>query len=105
MRYFLSKFDEASGFKKITIETAFPLEEKEKAKLISQLEKAMDKKLIVDTKVNPEILGGIIIRERMKQIDASVLQFLRSMRGEMAGAKLPEKNRPAKKTAPKKRGC
>lgn len=84
---FFGKVEESSGLKRITIETAFPLEQQEKARLIAKLEKAMDKKLTVDTKVNPEILGGIIIRERVKQIDASVIQFLRSMKTSLDSVK------------------
>ncbi len=99
---FIQKVDEAGGLKKITIETAFPLEEEEKAKLIARLEKAMDKKLVVDTKVNPAILGGIIIRERMRQIDASVIQFLRSMRADLTAIKAVKVKKPVKKTAAKK---
>jgi F-type H+-transporting ATPase subunit delta len=99
---FLDRVEEASGLKKITIETAFPLEEEEKAKLITRLEKAMDKKLVVDTKVNPEILGGIIIRERMKQIDASVIQFLRSMKRDLKSTKAVKAKKAVKKPAAKK---
>ena len=100
---FFQKMDDLSGLKKITIETAFPLEEEEKAKLIAKLEKAMDKKLIVDAKVNPSILGGIIIKERMKQIDASVIHFLRSMRQDLMSAKVvKEKKVVVKKPAVKK---
>jgi F-type H+-transporting ATPase subunit delta len=104
---FFGKVEEASGLKRITIETAFPLEQEEKAKLIAKLEKAMNKKLTVDTKVNPEMLGGIIIRERMKQIDASVFQFLRSMKTRLnsvkaVGVKKQAVKKAAKKTAAKK---
>lgn len=100
---FFQKMDDLSGLKKITIETAFPLEEEEKAKLIAKLEKAMDKKLIVDAKVNPSILGGIIIKERMKQIDASVIYFLRSMKQDLMSVKVvKEKKVVVKKPAAKK---
>jgi F-type H+-transporting ATPase subunit delta len=99
---FFGKVEEASGLKRITIETAFPLEQEEKAKLIAKLEKAMDKKLTVDTKVNPEMLGGIIIRERMKQIDASVFQFLRSMKTQLNSVKAVGVKKQAVKKAAKK---
>lgn len=99
---FFGKVEEASGLKRITIETAFPLEQEEKAKLIAKLEKAMNKKLTVDTKVNPEMLGGIIIRERMKQIDASVIQFLRSIKTRLNSVKaVVVKKQVVKKTVKK----
>ena len=98
---FFQKVDDLSGLKKITIETAYQLEEKEKENLIAKLEKAMDKKLVVDTKVNPAILGGIIIKERMKQMDASVIQFLRSMKNDLSAMRISdeiitESQKPAK---------
>ena len=95
---FFQKVEELSGLKRITIETAFPLEEEEKARLIAKLEKSMNKKLVVDAKVNPSILGGIIIKERVKQIDASVIQFLRNMRQDLTTLKVVK----AKKAVVKK---
>jgi F-type H+-transporting ATPase subunit delta len=104
--FFFQKIDDKSGLKKITIETAFPLEEAEKANLIAKLEKAMDKKLVVDAKVNPSILGGIIIKERMKQIDISVIQFLKSMKTDLVNMKMKAPKTAVKKStvkaAPKK---
>jgi F-type H+-transporting ATPase subunit delta len=99
---FFDRVEEASGLKRITIETAFPLEQEEKAKLIAKLERAMNKKLTVDTKVNPEMLGGIIIRERMKQIDASVMQFLRSMKTNLNSVRATGPKQAVKKSAAKK---
>ncbi|MCE5299295.1 MAG: ATP synthase F1 subunit delta [Spirochaetia bacterium] len=86
---FFARVDEFNGLKKITIETAMPLEDAEKDKLIKKLEAAMGaKKLVVDARVNPEILGGVIIRERMRQMDASVITFLKNLKHDLKAKKI-----------------
>ena len=80
---FAEKADAEAGIRKITVETAFPLDAAEKEKLKERLEKAMKAKLVMDTRVNEGMLGGIIIKERMRLIDASVVQFLRSMKEDL----------------------
>jgi F-type H+-transporting ATPase subunit delta len=101
---FADKVDDAQGIKKITIETAYPLDQTEKAKLVTQLEHAMKAKLVVDTRVNAGMLGGIIIKERMRLIDASVVQFLKSLRTQLHSVKVVKTvkaAKPVKKTVKK----
>ena len=68
-------------------------------KQAKKLEKAMNAKLTVDAKVNPEILGGVIIRERMRQMDASVITFLKNLKYDLKSKKL--KVKAAKPAQPK----
>jgi F-type H+-transporting ATPase subunit delta len=93
---FAEKVDDAQGIKKITVETAYPLDPAEKEKLKSQLEHAMNAKLVMDTRVNAGILGGIIIKERMRLIDASVVQFLKSLKTKLHATKAVKTVKPAK---------
>ncbi|HDQ25355.1 MAG TPA: ATP synthase F1 subunit delta [bacterium] len=98
---FAEKADESMGIKKLTITTARKLEEEEKNKLIKKLESAVKKKLVVNAEVNPEILGGIIIRDRLKLIDASVVQFLNGLKADLKAAKAEGAGK-IKKAPPKK---
>jgi len=98
---FLDKVDEEQGIKKITIETAYPLDSTEKDRLVGRLEHAMKAKLVVDTRVNEGLLGGIIIKERMRLIDASVVQFLNSLKTKLHSVKAVKAAKPVKKTAKK----
>ncbi len=98
---FADKVDDAQGIKKITIETAYPLDSTEKTRLVGQLEHAMKAKLVVDTRVNAGMLGGIIIKERMRLIDASVVQFLKSLKTKLHSVKAVKTAGPAKKAAKK----
>lgn len=102
---FAEKVDDEQGIKKITIETAYPLDPAEKAKLTGQLEHAMKAKLVVDARVNEGMLGGIIIKERMRLIDASVVQFLRSLKTKLHAAKALKAPKAAVKKAPAKKAA
>jgi F-type H+-transporting ATPase subunit delta len=100
---FAEKVDEAMGIKKVTIETAYPLDPDEKSGLVSKLERVMKAKLVVDAKVNEGMLGGIIIKERMRQIDASVVQYLKSMKARLHAVKAVKSPKKADKTGVKNR--
>lgn len=91
---FGEKVDESLNIKKIIIETAYPLTGGEKEEVVRKLEKAMKSKLTVDARVNQGIMGGIIIREKMKMIDASVIQFINSLKNglKLKSAVAPEKS-------------
>jgi F-type H+-transporting ATPase subunit delta len=93
---FSEKVDEAQGIKKITVETAYPLDPAEKEKLKGQLEHAMKAKLVMDARVNAGMLGGIIIKERMRLIDASVVQFLKSLKTKLHATKAVKAVKPPK---------
>ncbi len=101
---FSEKADEHLGIRKITIETAYRLDDNEKEKIVKKLENASKKKIKVDARVNAGILGGIIIRDRMKLIDASVVQFLNTLKKDLHAAKAVRARRKAvKKKAGKKK--
>ena len=104
---FSEKADEHLGIKKIIIETAYRLDDREKEKIVKKLEIASQKKIKVDARVNAGILGGIIIRDRMKLIDASVVQFLNALKKDLRAVKAvkpkKKKGKKKKKAVKKKR--
>ncbi|MCX7698631.1 MAG: ATP synthase F1 subunit delta [Candidatus Goldbacteria bacterium] len=77
------KVDEYKGIKKIIVETAYPLEDVEKNKLLNKLKKLMKSEVVLQTMTNTEMLGGIIIRDKLHLIDASINQFLNSMKNRL----------------------
>lgn len=77
---FSGKVDEYHGIRKVTVETAYPLESVEKDKLLNQLRRIMKSKVILKTLTRKDMLGGIVIRDRLHLIDISINQFLNSMR-------------------------
>lgn len=95
---FGEKVDESLNVKKITIETAYPLSGDEKTAVVKKLEKAMKSKLTVDARVNQGMMGGIIIREKMKLIDASVIQFMTSLKNSLKSRSVFAEDKKPKKT-------
>ncbi|MCX8094044.1 MAG: ATP synthase F1 subunit delta [Candidatus Goldbacteria bacterium] len=77
------KVDEYKGIKKVMVETVYPLEDVEKNKLLNKLKKLMKSDVILETMTNTEMLGGIIIRDKLHLIDASINQFLNSMKNRL----------------------
>lgn len=102
---FAEMAEETSGTKTIIVETASPLDHEEKEELGRRLEKVFKSKLKMDARVNEGLLGGIIIRDKMRMIDASVSHFLKSMKTklrETKAAKVKKAAKPAVKKTVKK---
>lgn len=55
-----------------TVTTAIDLDEDSREKLKSKLESIMEKKLVFNIKVNPDIIGGVVIKIEDKLIDGSI---------------------------------
>jgi len=77
------------GFRNIAqaeVTTAVPLDDDEKSKLAERLGKITGKKVILTTKVDPEIIGGMIARVGGKIIDGSTSSQLRALKSELVNA-------------------
>lgn len=66
--------------------TALPLGEKDKQKFSSQLEKIAGRKFSIDARVDPAILGGLIIRIGDMLIDRSLRSRLEALRKDLIEA-------------------
>lgn len=80
---YAQKADELSGIKRVQVKTAYELSAAEEIKVLQQLESTFKKKVRMDARVDKGILGGIIVRDNMTLIDASVRQYLDSMKKEL----------------------
>ncbi len=69
--------DEGSVNVQVTV--AYPLEDNERKTIISALQVALDKKIQIDTTVDPAIIGGIVVRAGDQTIDGSVLGNLKRL--------------------------
>ena len=89
---FVELEDKKAGFVKGSLTTAVQLSEKEQVRLTEQISQVLGKKLTLETKVDPSIIGGMILALEGTVIDASVRstlqQFLCKLR-EKAFQKLP----------------
>ncbi len=64
----------------IKVQTVFPLTDSKLNRLKESLEKLMKKKVELETEINEDIIGGMVIRMENKIIDGSVLNRLRNLK-------------------------
>ncbi len=76
--------DREEGIDHAEVTTAVSIDEQLKASLRDRLAGLTGRKVIVSTKVDPEIMGGFIARVGDKLIDASVRTSLRKLRNNLA---------------------
>ncbi len=79
------RLNESRGIQKAEVVTAVPIDAQEQAFLAEHLEKLIGKKVIIQPEVNPDIIGGVIIRSSGKLIDGSTRTRLEELKKRMAG--------------------
>jgi F-type H+-transporting ATPase subunit delta len=67
------------------ITSAFPLDDKQVAALKSNLKTRLGRDVAIDAKVDPSLLGGIVIRHGSQMIDASIKTKLNNLAMAMKG--------------------
>ena len=67
------------------VTSAFPLNDDQVSKLKANLKSRLGRDVSIDSKVDPEILGGIIIRHGSQMIDASIRTKLNTLANAMKG--------------------
>lgn len=65
------------------VTTAIPLDEAESAAVTRRLEQLVGKRIILEKRVDPDILGGIVARIGDRLVDGSIAGQLRSLRREL----------------------
>lgn len=68
------------GVISVKVQTVFPLTESRLDKLKENLEKLTKKKVELETEINKEIIGGMVIRIENKIIDGSVVNHLKNLK-------------------------
>ncbi len=69
---FMKMYRKENGIEIVNVITATALNEEQTEKLKITLERKLGKKVVLSATVNPEILGGIVVRTETSQIDASI---------------------------------
>lgn len=72
--------DSVGGTGRAVVQTAIPLSDEKLARLKSTLETITKKTVEVETRVTPEILGGVIVKIGNKVIDGSIVTRLNNLR-------------------------
>lgn len=73
------RVDEYKGVVKVAVESVVPLSEDQINTLVGNLKKMTGKEIVLTTHINPELLGGMVVRLGDKVIDGSVKFKLEGM--------------------------
>ena len=82
---FRRMYDAHRGIEHARVITAVPLEPREREALLQQLAVMTGKQVEVTTEVDPNIIGGVIVRIGDKLIDGSTRARLEALRRRLAG--------------------
>lgn len=78
--------DEAAGRVRATVTTAIGLEEEDRRRLTSDLSRQLGQDIRLTSRVDPAILGGIVLQLGDRLVDASLRGRLQQLRRRLAGA-------------------
>jgi len=81
---FQALVDRAQGRVAVELTTAYELSAEEAASIVSQIEQASGRSVEATRKVDPELIGGMILQAGSLRVDASVRGRLERLRHELA---------------------
>jgi ATP synthase F1 delta subunit len=73
------------GILDVELTTAVPLSEEEAGEVIAQIEKASGSPVVATRRVDPDLIGGIVLQAGSLRLDASVRGRLNNLRNELKG--------------------
>jgi F-type H+-transporting ATPase subunit delta len=76
---------EEEGILDVELTTAVPLSEEEAGEVIAQIEKASGRPVVATRRVDPDLIGGIVLQAGSLRLDASVRGRLNNLRNELKG--------------------
>lgn len=80
--------EEAMGILKAQVISAYPLEDKDLNLLRERLEAVVKKTLLMETQVDPQIIGGLVVKIDSQVMDGSVVTRLQRLGEKLKEAKL-----------------
>ena len=77
-------FDVSIGVQVVKVTTAFPMDAALEAKVLAKIATLSDKKITIESNVDPSIIGGFILRIGDQQYNASVANRLQGLKRELS---------------------
>jgi len=81
--------DELAGRIQVVVSTAEPMSPQIEAEVRAALEKSTGKTVVLESKVDPELIGGLVARVGGKVYDSSIRTRLAAMRSALIDARVP----------------
>lgn len=79
-----AQYEAANGMETATVTTAFPITPELEAKVLAKVKEFSDKKITLKNIVDPDIIGGFILRVGDQQFNASVAKRLLTLKRELS---------------------
>ena len=86
-RQFMQIYQQKHNIAEVEVTTVVPLDKSQEKKLIGKLEAVFHKEIILKYVINPQIIGGLVIRYGTNFIDNSILHKLNALEQLMKGTK------------------
>lgn len=81
---FLNEYDSRKGIVNATVISAAPLNEENTIKIVNAVQEATKGKVHLTTKVDPDLIGGFVLKVGDKQFDTSISSTLNKLKKEFA---------------------
>lgn len=81
---FLNEYNRRQGVITAVVTSAAPLTEEQKAKIAAMVIEATNKKIVLETNIDPDLIGGFVLKVGDKQIDTSIASSLNKLKKEFA---------------------
>jgi F-type H+-transporting ATPase subunit delta len=79
---FIKLYNDQQNIRQVKITTAVPISDDLKEQIANTMRAGEDAQIELEVEVDPELIGGYIVRYDDKQYDASVIRNLQSLRAE-----------------------
>jgi F-type H+-transporting ATPase subunit delta len=81
--------EEKSGIQRAKAVSAVPLSEEEKSRIVARLKRISGKEILLESRVDPEIIGGVIVYVNGDVIDGSIRNQLAELRTALLAVSVP----------------
>ncbi|MFD2161170.1 ATP synthase F1 subunit delta [Paradesertivirga mongoliensis] len=81
---FMNEYNRRQGVLTAVVTSAAPLTEEQKSKIVSLVIEATNKKIVLETNIDPELIGGFVLKVGDKQVDTSIASSLTKLKKEFA---------------------
>jgi F-type H+-transporting ATPase subunit delta len=81
---FINEYNRRKGIVNATVTSATSLSDENKLQLIQVIKEATKGEVVLETKVDPELIGGFVLKVGDRQFDASIANSLQKLKKEFA---------------------
>ncbi|MGV3508349.1 MAG: ATP synthase F1 subunit delta [Sphingobacteriaceae bacterium] len=81
---FINEYNRRKGIIHAVVTSAAPLTEAQKSKIADLVIEATKAQVVLETKVDPELIGGFVLKVGDRQVDASIASSLNKLKKEFA---------------------